>query len=139
VIADENSATVSSRIRQMDRGDTTQGLENPGEDADSYFHPLSGHALSGLKPALDWNGMEISLKFKESTKSSGESGTNPDSPDRLAVSWLPALIPLAGSGTWLQMGARVDEHATGEKGNRRLRQESCGIRACRSDSMGNPG
>ena len=29
-----------TRIRQMDRGDTTQGLGNPGENVDSYFHPL---------------------------------------------------------------------------------------------------
>jgi hypothetical protein len=26
----------------MDRSDTTEGLGNPGESAESYFHPLPG-------------------------------------------------------------------------------------------------
>ena len=32
--------THPTRIRQMDRGNTTQGIGNLGENVDSYFHPL---------------------------------------------------------------------------------------------------
>ncbi len=37
-----------TRIPQMDRGNTTEGLECPGENVNSYFHPPFGYAFSGL-------------------------------------------------------------------------------------------
>src|SRR4051812_25768132 len=42
----------------MDRGDTTQGLGNPGENADSYFHPL----LGSLFPVQTGQAIEIEEK-----------------------------------------------------------------------------
>jgi hypothetical protein len=50
---------LSTRIRQMDRGDTTQGLGNPGENIDSYFHPLPG----SLSPRQTWQAIEVAGKF----------------------------------------------------------------------------
>src|SRR6185295_10442170 len=43
----------------MDRGDTTQGLGNPGENIDSYFHPLPG----SLSPRQTWQAIEVADKF----------------------------------------------------------------------------
>jgi len=43
----------------MDRGDTTQGLGNPGENIDSYFHPLPG----SLSPRQTWQAIEVAGKF----------------------------------------------------------------------------
>ena len=48
----------------MDRGDTTQGLGNPGENVDSYFHPLPG----SLSPVQTWQAIEIDGKFASGTR-----------------------------------------------------------------------
>src|SRR6478609_2828636 len=51
-------------LQQMNRGETTQGLGNPGENADSYFHPL----LGSFSPAQTGQATEIQGKYSLSTK-----------------------------------------------------------------------
>ena len=53
-----------ARIGRINRGETTQGLGNPGENADSYFHPL----LGSFSPAQTGQATEIQGKSSLSTK-----------------------------------------------------------------------
>ena len=57
----------------MDRGDTTQGLGNPGENVDSYFHPLP----SSLFSVQTRQALEIEGKFASSTKKRQSHLANP--------------------------------------------------------------
>src|SRR4051794_26263123 len=59
----------------MDRGDTTQGLGKPGENVDSYFHPLP----SSLSPVQTWQSIEIEGKFASSTRKRQSHLANPGS------------------------------------------------------------
>ena len=59
----------------MDRGDTTQGLGNPGENVDSYFHPLP----SSLFSVQTRQALEIEGKFASSTKKRQSHLANPGS------------------------------------------------------------
>ena len=52
------------RIRQMDRDDTSQVLGKPGENVDSYFHPLPG----SLSPVQSSQAIEIERKFASDTR-----------------------------------------------------------------------
>ena len=60
----------------MNRGETTQGLGNPGENADSYFHPL----LGSFSPAQTGQATEIQGKSSLSTKKWQSHLANPGSP-----------------------------------------------------------
>lgn len=71
--------TLSPRIRQMDRGDTTQGLGKPSENVDSYFHPLP----SSLSPVQTWQSIEIEGKFASSTRKRQSHLANPGSPSQV--------------------------------------------------------
>src|SRR4051794_13835822 len=59
----------------MDRGDTTQGLGKPGENVDSYFHPLP----SSLSPVQTWQSIETEGKFASSTRKRQSHLANPGS------------------------------------------------------------
>ena len=49
------NAPPLAQIRQMDPGESTEGLGIPAENADSYFHPLPG----SLSPVRVWQAIEI--------------------------------------------------------------------------------
>src|SRR4029079_16249144 len=76
----------------MDRGDTTQGLGNPGENVDSYFHPLP----SSLFSVQTRQALEIEGKFASSTQkrqshlANAGSGRSDGHSQALTVSVLPA-------------------------------------------------
>jgi hypothetical protein len=57
----------------MNLGETTQGLGNPGENVDSYFHPLPG----SLSPVQTWQAIEIASKFASSTRKRQSHLANP--------------------------------------------------------------
>src|SRR6185436_5750601 len=93
----------SSRIRQMDRGDTTQGLGNPGENVDSYFHPLP----SSLFSVQTRQALEIEGKFASSTKKRQSHLANPGSVTRhspdcgcLATRIMPLIALSNGNLRW---------------------------------------
>src|SRR3954452_3913426 len=67
--------SFSSRIRQMDRGDIIQGLGNPCENVDSYFHPLP----RSLSPVQTCQSIEIEGKFASSTRKRQSHLANPGS------------------------------------------------------------
>ena len=81
---------LSTRIRQMDRGDTTQGLGNPGENVDSYFHPLP----SSLFSVQTRQALEIEGKFASSTKKGQSHLANPGFNDLVARIDLAMDLPL---------------------------------------------
>src|SRR3954454_21835592 len=40
-------AEILNRIRQIDRCDATEGIRNPWENVDFYYHPPPGYAFAG--------------------------------------------------------------------------------------------
>ena len=73
----------------MDRGDTTQGLGNPGENVDSYFHPLP----SSLFSVQTRQALEIEGKFASSTKKRQSHLANPG---LVVLTWALASNLLSG-------------------------------------------
>src|SRR5690349_15928740 len=67
--------SYSSRIRQMERGDTPQWLENPGQNVDSCFHPLFG----SLSPAQTYQSYEIDRNLASRTRKRQSHLANPGS------------------------------------------------------------
>jgi hypothetical protein len=65
---------ISTRIRQMDRRNTGEGIGNARENADSYFHPMPGYTFSGSDQVSNCSRKEILIRRSEMGRPSGESG-----------------------------------------------------------------
>src|SRR6476659_2334051 len=78
-------------LQQMNRGETTQGLGNPGENADSYFHPL----LGSFSPAQTGQATAIKGTSSFSTKKWQSHLANPGLND---LSKVAAAVGANGSG-----------------------------------------